>query len=116
MIQIKEVPNGNNANKAKVVSGEKSVNEDVVEEVCISATKEEIEGIVSSREDQKTKGSKTFTSGEYTQTFLFYTMTLDRTVDLPDTTYMTKKLSHGGSLLSSSKLEQLFLQHIVLSN
>jgi len=114
MVQIKEGPNG----KVKVLSSKESPDgkdDDVVEEVYASATKEEIDGIISSVEEQKAKGNEAFTSGEYAQAVLYYTMAIDRAAELPDATSVTEKLSGGGSL-SSPKLEQLFPRHIVLSN
>lgn len=116
MVQIKEGPNGG-ASKAKIESSQKckdSEDEDVIEEVYASATKEEIEGIVASVEEQKAKGNEAFTAGEYAQAILFYTMALDQAAELPDATSVTEILSNGSS--SSSKLEQLFPRHIVLSN
>ncbi|KAL7531682.1 hypothetical protein ACHAXR_004174 [Thalassiosira sp. AJA248-18] len=116
MIQIKESPNGSGS-KAKVSSSEKSgisKDEDVVEEVYASTPKDEIEGIITSIEEQKAKGNEAFTAGEYAQAVLFYTMSLDRAAELPDAISVTEKLSNGNS--SSPKLEQLFPRHIVLSN
>ena len=115
MVRIKDGPNGNNSDKVKVASSEKSSDDEVVEEVYASATKEEIDGIVSSIEDQKAKGNEALTSGEYAQAVLYYTMTLDRAADLPDATSVTERLAGKGSS-ASSKLEQLFSRHIVLSN
>ena len=88
--------------------------EEVVEEVYASTTKEEIDSIVSSVEDQKAKGNEAFTSGEYAQAILFYTMALDRAAELPDATSVEEKLSHRCP--SPSKAEQLLPRHIVLSN
>jgi len=114
MVQIKDGPNG----KVKVLSSKESSDgkdDDVVEEVYASATKEEIDGIISSVEEQKAKGNEAFTSGEYAQAVLYYTMAIDRAAELPDATSVTEKLSGGGSSCSS-KFEQLFPRHIVLSN
>jgi len=88
--------------------------EEVVEEVYASTTKEEIDSIVSSVEDQKAKGNEAFTSGEYAQAILFYTMALDRAAELPDATSVEEKLSHRCP--SPCKAEQLFPRHVVLSN
>ncbi|KAL9187846.1 hypothetical protein ACHAXT_006224 [Thalassiosira profunda] len=110
MVQIKDA-NGKTLVKAP---GEKASVDDVVEEVYASATKEEIDGIVASIEEQKAKGNEAFTSGEYAQAVLFYTMALDRAAELPDATSVTERLSSGAA--PTEKLEQLFPRHIVLSN
>ncbi len=92
MVRIKDGPNGNNSDKVKVALSEKSSDDEVVEEVYASATKEEIDGIVSSIEDQKAKGNEALTLGEYAQAVLHYTMALDRAADLPDATSVTEAI------------------------
>ena len=120
LVQIKEGPNKKGGLKSEAASSAKKSadNSEVVEEVYASATKEEIEGIVSSIEEQKAKGNEAFKSGEYAQAVLFYTMALDRAAELPDAISVTELLSNGKNSSSSSttKLEQLFPRHIVLSN
>ena len=120
LVQIKEGPNKKGGLKSEADSSAKKSadNSEVVEEVYASATKEEIEGIVASIEEQKAKGNEAFKSGEYAQAVLFYTMALDRAAELPDAISVTELLSNGKNSSSSSttKLEQLFPRHIVLSN
>lgn len=86
----------------------------VIEEVYASATKEEIDSIVAYCEDQKAKGNEAFTSGEYAQAVLFYTIALDRAADLPDASEIANLLSGGNS--SKDPIPQLFKRHVVLSN
>ena len=114
MITIKD-GNGNVkiASAREEKAGDDEDEEEVVEEVYASTTKEEIDAIVTSIEEQKAKGNEAFTSGEYAQAVLFYTMALDRAADLPDATSVNEKLNGNGS---STDLEQLFPRHIVLSN
>ncbi|KAK1732871.1 tetratricopeptide repeat protein [Skeletonema marinoi] len=111
LIQIKD----KNGGVAVVQQAEKKAveKEEVIEEVYASATKEEIEAIVSSIEDQKAKGNEAFTSGEYAQAILLYTMALDEAARLPDVSSVTEKLS---SSVISEPLEQLFPRHVILSN
>lgn len=115
MVRIKEAPSGRSTAEAKGDPVEDPAAEDVVEEVYASATKEEIDGIVSSIEDQKAKGNEAFTSGEYAQAVLYYTLALDHAAGLPDASSAAEILS-SASASSSTKLEQLFPRHIVLSN
>lgn len=89
-------------------------NEEVIEEIYASITNEAIESIVASCENEKAKGNEAFTSGEYAQAILFYTMALDRAAELPDSTAVEEKLS--GKTLNTSPMKQLFPRHIVLSN
>ena len=112
MIQIKD-KNGDAIEKdAEKKATEKE--EEVIEEVYASATKEEIEAIVSSIEDQKAKGNEAFTSGEYAQAILLYTLALDEAAQLPDASDVTDKLN--SSVVSDPIVEQLFPRHVILSN
>ena len=88
--------------------------EEVIEEVYTSASKEDIDTIVASCENEKTKGNEAFTSGEYAQAVLFYTLALDRAAELPDAVTVEEKLS--GKSSTASNITQLFPRHIVLSN
>ena len=112
MVQIKN-PNGGNTLVASSSETSAKSNIAVEEEVYASTTKEEIDAIVASIEEQKAKGNEAFTSGEYAQAVLFYTMALDRAADLPDASSVKEKLDGGGG---NDKVEQLFPRHIVLSN
>ncbi|KAL3771229.1 hypothetical protein ACHAWO_005169 [Cyclotella atomus] len=85
--------------------------EEVVEEVYTSATKDDIDTIIASCENEKAKGNEAFTSGEYAQAILFYALALDRAAELPDATSVEERLSG-----KSSAITQLFPRHIVLSN
>ena len=85
---------------------------EVIEEVYTSTTKDDIDTIVASCENEKAKGNEAFTSGEYAQAVLFYTLALDRAAELPDATSVEEKLSGK----SSDSFTQLFPRHIILSN
>ena len=112
LIQVKDKNGGSvNETDTKKKDAEK---EEVIEEVYASATKEEIEAIISSVEDQKAKGNEAFTSGEYAQAVLLYTMALDEAARLPDASTVTEKLNT--SVVSEPPLEQLFPRHVILSN
>jgi tetratricopeptide (TPR) repeat protein len=91
---------------------DKKVVEEVIEEVFTSSSKEDIETIVTSCENEKAKGNEAFTSGEYAQAVLFYTLALDRAAELPDATTVEEKLSGK----NTDPITQLFPRHIVLSN
>lgn len=115
IVKFKENPSGNStATTTKDVSKEGSNDEDVIEEVYASTTKEEIGTIVAYCENQKAKGNEAFSAGEYAQAVLYYTIALDRAADLPDATTITEKLSNECSY--STPCTQLFARHIVLSN
>lgn len=113
MIQVKDANGdivvGKDVEKTSVVVEE----EEVIEEVYASATKEEIEAIISSIEDQKAKGNEAFTSGEYAQAILSYTMALDEAARLPDASNVAEKLNTS---VVSEPMEQLFPRHLILSN
>ena len=96
VVQIKEAPGGK-ASQEKAVTCDKSAE-------YASATKEEIEGIVASIEEQKAKGNEAFKAGEYAHGILFCTMALDRATDLPDApaanpTYVKEGLFQKGLAL-----------------
>lgn len=113
MVQIKDA-NGND-----VVKSEEDIKAttdvEVVEEVYASATKEDIDAVVASCEDQKAKGNESFVAGEYAQAVLYYTLALDRAAELPDATTVDEMLK-GRASSSSNTTTQLFPRHIVLSN
>lgn len=101
-----------NGDGTEVKTSDKVEVEEVVEEVYTSTTKEDIETIVASCENEKAKGNEAFTSGEYAQAVLFYTLALDRAAELPDATNVEEKLAGK----CSDPFTQLFPRHIVLSN
>jgi len=111
MIQIKDKNGVAVENDAETKTVEEE--EEIIEEVYASATKEEIEAIVSSIENQKAKGNEAFTAGEYAQAILLYTMALDEATQLPDAPNVAEKI---GSSEVSEPLQQLFPRHVVLSN
>ncbi|KAL7444857.1 hypothetical protein ACHAXM_009682 [Skeletonema potamos] len=111
MIQIKDKNGVAVENDAETKTVEEE--EEIIEEVYASATKEEIEAIVSSIENQKAKGNEAFTAGEYAQAILLYTMALDEAAQLPDAPNVAEKI---GSSEVSEPLQQLFPRHVVLSN
>ena len=116
MIQIKD---GSTNGKTMVASKSETTEnggDGVVEEVYASTTKDEIDAIVASIEEQKAKGNEAFSSGEYAQAVLFYTMALDRAAELPDATSVNETLSGKKEGGETTTLEQLFPRHIVLSN
>lgn len=113
MVQIKG-KNGATAAIEKKAEKATEEEEEVIEEVYASATKGEIEAIVASIENQKAKGNEAFTSGEYAQAILLYTMALDEAAQLPDASNVSEKLK--SSIVSSEPLDQLFPRHVVLSN
>jgi tetratricopeptide (TPR) repeat protein len=112
LVQIKG-KNGTTAAIEKKAEKATEEGKEVIEEVYASATKEEIEAIVASIESQKAKGNEAFTSGEYAQAILLYTMALDEAAQLPDASNVSEKLK---SSVSSEPLDQLFPRHVVLSN
>jgi len=111
MIQIKDKNGVAVENDAETKTVEEE--EEIIEEVYASATKEEIDAIVSSIENQKAKGNEAFTAGEYAQAILLYTMALDEAAQLPDAPNVAEKI---GSSEVSEPLQQLFPRHVVLSN
>jgi len=116
MVRIEGNEGAGKTNNVSEKSTGSNTDENVVEEVYASTTKEEIDAIVASIEEQKSKGNEAFSSGEYAQAVLFYTLALDRAADLPDASSVAETLSDEGSSSPSCKLEQLFPRHIVLSN
>lgn len=92
--------------------------DDVVEEVYASKTREEIDAIIECSNCEKTKGNESFAAGEYAQAILFYTLALERAVELPDATDITEMIRDNAGVAGSTKsvVEQLFPRHVVLSN
>lgn len=76
-----------------------------IEEVFASMSVTEIDSIVQDCEAQKAKGNEAFVAGEYAQAVLLYTLSLDRSAELPDS-----------SASSTEQTKQLFPRHVVLSN
>jgi hypothetical protein len=80
----------------------KAAEDEVIEELYTSMEKSEIDAIIAECEQNKTRGNEAFSSGEYGQALLLYTLALDKAYELPD------KDSKGE--------RQLFPRHIVLAN
>jgi tetratricopeptide (TPR) repeat protein len=102
-----------NTNADKSESATSSDNDEEIEEIYASTTKEEVDAIIKSIHDEKAKGNEAFTAGEYAQAILFYTMALDRAAELPDAIAVNEWLT---AATSSGKITQLFDRHIILSN
>lgn len=75
--------------------------DDAVEEIYTSMTKEEINAIVEECEHNKRRGNEAFEAGEYAQAILLYSLALDKADELPD--------KDGG-------VKSLFPRHILLCN
>lgn len=87
MIQIKDKDGNVLAKKTDVnveTVSNKEEEEDVVEEVYASMTKEQIQDIVDECEQNKARGNEAFGAGEYGQAILLYSLALDKTDELPD--------------------------------
>jgi tetratricopeptide (TPR) repeat protein len=76
--------------------------EEEILEIYASMTADEIKVIVDECEQNKTRGNEAFQAGEYVQAILLYSLSLDKSDELPD-----KK--EGGN-------KQLFRRDLVLSN
>jgi tetratricopeptide (TPR) repeat protein len=100
MIKIVD-KDGNEVAKKEVVKTDEPPTEEV-EEVFASMSKTEIDYIVADCEQNKGRGNEAFAAGEYGQSILLYTLTLDKADELPD------KGNKGD--------KQLFPRHMVLSN
>lgn len=108
IVKVK-APNGNEVETLK----DSSADDEPIEEVFASRTQRDIDGIVSSIDEQKAKGNEAFTSGEYAQAVLFYTLALDRAADLPDKPDVDEKLE---GRKSDPDLKPLYPRHVILSN
>jgi hypothetical protein len=75
--------------------------DDAVEEIYASMTKDEIRTIVDECEHNKRRGNEAFEAGEYAQAILLYSLALDKADELPD--------KDGGG-------KSLFPRHILLCN
>lgn len=100
-----------NGDGIKIKASKNAQEEGVIEEVYTTAS-EDIETIVASCENEKTKGNEAFIAGEYAQAVLFYTLALDRAAALPDKSIVEERLSGK----STAPITQLFPRHIILSN
>jgi tetratricopeptide (TPR) repeat protein len=78
--------------------------EEEVEEVYASMSKEEIDAVVKECEQNKTRGNEAFGAGEYAQAILLYSLALDKAEELPD----------ANDPLPAKK--QLFVRDVTLSN
>ena len=83
---------------------EPAVEEDDIEEVYASMSKDEIDAVVKECEQNKTRGNEAFGTGEYAQAILLYTLALDKADELPD----------ANDPLPAKK--QLFPRDVALSN
>ncbi|CAB9500393.1 unc-45 homolog A [Seminavis robusta] len=98
-----EQKNPNSGNKKKSPNPDaKNIEDDAVEEIYASMTAGEIKLIVDECEQNKTRGNEAFQAGEYGQAILLYSLSLDKSDELPD------KATPGA--------KQLFRRDLVLSN
>ena len=102
IIQFKEKNPGNTKTTPAVETAPAKAEEEEIEEVYASMTKEEIKQIVDECEQNKARGNEAFQAGEYGQAILLYSLALDKAAELPDTPGDGKK--------------QLFRRDLVLSN
>ncbi|KAG7347513.1 tetratricopeptide repeat protein [Nitzschia inconspicua] len=110
MIKFKEV---NKEGAKKVVKStddnttvvdEAANEEDELEEVYASMSKEEIDAVVKECDQNKARGNEAFGAGEYAQAILLYSLALDKADELPD----------ANDPCPAKK--QLFPRDVVLSN
>lgn len=118
VIQIKESSSSSlhDGNTSAEKSESATSNDEEIEEIYASTTKEEVDAIIKSINDEKAKGNEAFTAGEYAQAILFYTMALDRAAELPDAIAVNEWLAATTTTPTSGKITQLFDRHIILSN
>ena len=99
--------------------------EEVVEEIYSSMSRERIDATVVDCDAQKGKGNEAFSSGEYAQSVLYYTMALDRAAELPDHDE-AEAIRAGGSKEVAENvkkgpkgelaMKQMYPRHVILSN
>ena len=78
--------------------------EDEIEEVYGSISRDEIDAIVAECEKNKARGNEAFGNGEYLQAILLYSLALDKADELPD------------SATTEEGCKQLFPRDVTLSN
>lgn len=109
MIKFKETTKG----QPKVIKVEDTIQtvaappveqEDEIEEVYGSISRDEINAIVAECEKNKARGNEAFGNGEYLQAILLYSLALDKADELPDST-----------AIEDGK-KQLFPRDVTLSN
>lgn len=106
MIKFKEKADGQPKVIKEVGESETSPpveEEEVIEEVYGSMSKDEIDAIVKECEKNKARGNEAFGTGEYAQAILLYSLALDKADELPDAQEV-------------SALKPLFARDIALSN
>ncbi len=129
VIQIKESSPSSSLHDSNIQETEAASinnNDEIIEEIYASATKDEVDAIIKSINDEKAKGNEAFTAGEYAQAILHYTIALDCAAELPDATAVNEWLTSATTPFatttstqttkSSDKITQLFDRHIILSN
>lgn len=109
MIKFKEVnKEGKKVTKAKNAEMVKTVDveeeEGEIEEIYVGMINEDIDVIVKECEQNKARGNEAFSSGEYAQAVLLYSLALDKAEELPDATENT------------TATKQLFARDVILSN
>jgi len=96
MIKFKETAKGApkvvKKQEAPVETVAPSAEEDEIEEVYGSMSKDDIDAIVRECEKNKTRGNEAFGAGEYAQAILLYSLALDKADELPDAQVATKPL------------------------
>jgi len=99
IIKFKEAP----GNSKKIIVKPLAKEEEEIQEVYTSMTADEIKLIVGECEQNKVRGNEAFSAGEYGQAILLYSLSLDKSEELPD------KQEKAGA-------KQLFRRDLVLSN
>lgn len=92
---------GEDVEKVETVTDQEE--EDEIQEVYGSMSKDEIDAIVNECEKNKARGNEAFGAGEYAQAILLYSLALDKADELPDAS------SEGSGM-------QLFPRDVTLSN
>ena len=90
----------------KVETSKVEEEEEIVEEVYGSMSKEDIDAIVAECEKNKARGNEAFGTGEYAQAILLYSLALDKASELPDYTDGDEDVAK----------QQLFPRDVVLGN
>eukprot|EP00980_Cylindrotheca_fusiformis_P001567 scaffold359_cov96-Cylindrotheca_fusiformis.AAC.2 len=99
--QQREEADGNSAKPAKVEE------EEIIEEVYGSMSKDRIDAIVHECDKNKKRGNEAFGAGEYAQAILLYSLALDKAEELPDA---------GGISNTTTTTMLLFPRDVTLSN
>jgi len=87
--------------------------DEIIEEVYGSMSKDEIDAIIAECEKTKARGNEAFGSGEYAQAILLYSLALDKADELPDA---DGGKSGGQNHDGTTTLKQLFPRDVTLSN